>query len=61
MDGKNDKQIRIRVSADLLDRWNALHKAQATNGSEVLRRSMEAYIQEHTTQVSASIAEESHD
>lgn len=48
METKNDKQIRIRVSADLLDRWNALHKAQATNGSEVIRRGMEEYIQAHT-------------
>ena len=48
METKNDKQIRIRVSADLLDRWNALHKAQATNGSEVIRRGMEEYIQTHT-------------
>lgn len=47
-ESKNNAYLKIRVPKDLMERWSALHKAQATNGSEIIRRSMEAYIQAHT-------------
>ena len=48
MDNMKTKQLKIRVPADLLERWNALHKQQATSGSEIIRRQMEQYIQQRT-------------
>ena len=42
------KQLKVRLSAELLDEWNELHKFQATSGSEILRRFMKDYISKRT-------------
>lgn len=44
---KKDTHIQIRLSTELADEWKKVTKRNAVNGSELLRRYIKEYVEQH--------------